>query len=90
LSKKNTSIIVNFLYVQKCRSLPSSLLQAIKFYFAKPRHGQNGSSGITGSVLYAVLYVELANQASALPRKLTKQYKGTHLDILHCTNFSLP
>jgi len=32
----------------------------------------------------------LANWAPALPRKLTKQCKGTHLDILHCTKFSLP
>jgi len=32
----------------------------------------------------------LANRAQALPMKLTKQYKGTHLDILRYTKFSLP
>jgi len=30
-------------------------------------------------------YFILANRVPALPGKLTKQYKGTHLDILHYT-----
>jgi len=34
-------------------------------------------------------YFELANRAPGLPGKLTKRYKGTHLDILHYTKFSL-
>jgi len=32
----------------------------------------------------------LANRAPALPRKLIKQYKGTHLDILHYKKFFSP
>jgi len=36
------------------------------------------------------IYLALANWALALPGKLTKQHKGTHLDILHNTKFSLP
>jgi len=37
-----------------------------------------------------VLYILLANRAPALPGKLTEQYKGTHIDILRQTKFSLP
>jgi len=33
---------------------------------------------------------QLANLAQALPGKLNKHYKGTHLDILRFTKFSLP
>jgi len=36
------------------------------------------------------LYWRLANRAQALPGKITKQYKGTHLDILRYTKFCLP
>jgi len=36
------------------------------------------------------LYKILANLGPTLPGKLTKQYKGTHLDILRDTKFSLP
>jgi len=35
-------------------------------------------------------YFELANRAPALPGKLTIPHKGTHLDILRYTKFSLP
>jgi len=33
---------------------------------------------------------KLANRAPVRSRKLTKQYKGTHLDILLYTKFPLP
>jgi len=35
------------------------------------------------------VYFKLANQTPALPGKLTKQIKGTHLDIFHNTTCSL-
>jgi len=44
---------------------------------------------LDSKVCYNVYY-KLANRALPLPGKLTKQHKGTHLDILSYTKFSLP
>jgi len=43
-----------------------------------------------GSQITTKFYGILANRAPALPGKLIKHFKGTHLDILRHTKFSLP